>query len=208
MIIKLYSPPTMHTELTVQNTKNTAQKNNLSRCISFTENSSNDIKTKAKEISLKYDLLVDDILCSTPGVLKSQRERLRTIGLAVTALEHVTKKELPHAENKPTLNVAITEKIKNIGEALPVDKNRNFTHDDAYLLRGNNFTSAFLSSKKTPVDKISYAQLLTIGNNMRKNSANPASIDQMAINKFSTVWDLRTTLASLRHDNAVALKGT
>lgn len=195
MIIKIYSPPTMHTDLTVQNTKNTAQRNNLSRCISFTENSSNDIKTKAKEISLKYDLLVDDILCSTPGILKSQRERLRTIGLAVTALEHVTKKGLPHAEKKPTLDVAITEKIKNICEALPVDRKRHFTHDDAYLLRGNNFISEFLSSKGTPVDKISYAQLLSLGDKMRKSRADPAAIDTITINKFSTVWSLRTTLA-------------
>ncbi|WP_440865478.1 hypothetical protein [Symbiopectobacterium purcellii] len=97
MIIKIYSPPTMHTALSVQNTNSTAHKKNLSRCISFTENSSNDIKTKAKEISLKYDLLVDDILYDTPGVLRNQRERLHTLGLAVTALELRTKTDSSNA---------------------------------------------------------------------------------------------------------------
>ncbi|QZN94987.1 hypothetical protein [Symbiopectobacterium purcellii] len=195
MIIKIYSPPTMHIALSAQNTKDTAHKKNLSRCISFTENSSNDIKTKAKEISLKYDLLVDDILCDTPGVLKNQRERLRTLGLAVTALEQRTKTDSSNAEKKPMLDVAITEKIKYICDALPVNRKRNFTHDNAYLLRGNNFISEFLSSKETSVDKISYAQLLSIGEDMRKNCADPASVDQVAIKKFSTVWDLRTALA-------------
>lgn len=195
MIIKIYSAPTMHTALSVQNTNITAHKKNLSRSISFTENSSNDIKTKAKEISLKYDLLVDDILCDTPGVLKNQRERLRTLGLAVTALEQRTKTDSSNAGKKPILDVAITEKIKYICDALPVNGKRNFTHDNAYLLRGNNFISEFLSSKETSVDKISYAQLLSIGEEMRKNCADPAAVDQVAIKKFSTVWDLRTTLA-------------
>ncbi|MGG2143855.1 hypothetical protein [Symbiopectobacterium sp. RP] len=83
MIIKIYCSPTINASITDRTAGKTAQKNSLSRAISFTENSSNDIK--AKEISLKYDLLVDDVLCDTPGILKNQRERLRTIGLAVTA---------------------------------------------------------------------------------------------------------------------------
>ncbi|MBG6248880.1 MULTISPECIES: hypothetical protein [Symbiopectobacterium] len=98
MIIKIYSSPTINASITDRAAGKTAQKNSLSRSISFTENSSNDIKTKAKEISLKYDLLVDDILCDTPGILKNQRERLRTIGLAVTALEQRAKTDSPNSE--------------------------------------------------------------------------------------------------------------
>ncbi|MBG6242389.1 MAG: hypothetical protein EKE20_11140, partial [Candidatus Symbiopectobacterium sp. Dall1.0] len=97
MIIKIYSSPTINACITDRTAGKTSQKNSLSRSISFTENSSNDIKTKAKEISLKYDLLIDDVLCDTPGILKNQRERLRTIGLAVTALEQRAKTDSPNA---------------------------------------------------------------------------------------------------------------
>lgn len=195
MILKIYSPPIINVNTTDQATGKSAPKNSLSRSISFTENSSNDIKTKAKEISIKYDLLVDDVLCHTPGVQKNQRERLRNIGFAVTALEQVTKKISPVTEKNPTLGFAFTEKIKNICEALPVDRKRNFTHDDAYLLRGSNFISEFLSSQETSVDKISYAQLLHLGEKVRKNSTNPKAIDNTSINKFLTVWELRDELA-------------
>lgn len=195
MIIKTYSPPIINTSITSQTGDKPAHRNSLSRHISFTENSSNDIKIKAKEISLKYDILVDDILHGTPCIKENQSTRLNTIGLAITALEHAAKTNSSSTLKKPILGLAITEKIKNICDALPVNKKESFKHDKAYLLRGNNFISEFLFSKGTAIDKISYAQLLSIGDKMRKNSADPAAIDQMAINKFAIVWDLRTKLA-------------
>lgn len=100
MIIKIYSSPTINASITDQAAGKDAHKNSLFRSISFNENSNNDIKIKAKEISLKYDLLVDDILCDTSGILKNQRERLRTIGLTVTALEQRAKTDSPNAEKK------------------------------------------------------------------------------------------------------------
>lgn len=195
MIIKAYSPPIMQPDRVSQIAEKPAYENNISRCISHTQNSSHDIKTRAEEISLKYDLLGDDILCNTPGIEKNQQERLHKIGMAITALEHAAKLNMRGERKERILDATITEKIKNICEAFPVNKNKNFKHDNAYALRGSEFFSDFVSSKKTSVDKISYAQLLNIGEKMREKNANPASIDSVAINKFSDVWNLRTKLS-------------
>ncbi|HGJ5860016.1 MAG TPA: hypothetical protein ACHBX6_10005 [Arsenophonus nasoniae] len=145
-----------------------------------------------KEIEKKENDLFDAVkknsrLLDTSNTPESteQPKRFHQAGLAIGILH-----DFQPVDRISEIAVA-KKKAEHIYNNLPI-KNQLDEQEVVIENRGKAFVASFLSASTTPLDSTVYAQALNIGSGV----INDMPIDNLMVNHFSTMWNLRDTLAA------------
>lgn len=145
-----------------------------------------------KEIKKKENDLFDAVkknsrLLDTSNTPESteQPKRFHQAGLAIGILH-----DFQPVDRISEIAVA-KKKAEHIYNNLPI-KNQLDEQEVVIENRGKAFVASFLSASTTPLDSTVYAQALNIGSGV----INDMPIDNLMVNHFSTMWNLRDTLAA------------